>query len=161
MSALRRACVLLMLLVAVTACRTGAAASPLVGTWRVLSIENRDSASAPWRQPFGAAPFGYAIYTGDGRHAMNFTRTPVPPMFASGADRTGTDGEVRTTFESYFSWFGRYRVDAARGIITHQIEGSLWPSWRNTTQVRPFVIRGDTLVLGDSATSRRVLVRAR
>jgi hypothetical protein len=81
--------------------------------------------------------------------AMQFTRTPVPAMFVAGSDRSGTERELRETFEAYFSWFGRYTVDPARGIITHRIEGSLWPSWRNTVQERPFVIRGDTMLLGD------------
>jgi Lipocalin-like domain len=101
------------------------------------------------------------MYNADGTHAMNFTRTPVAPMFAVGNDRGATESELRTTFEGYFSWFGRYTVDPARGIITHRIEGSLWPSWRNTVQERPFVIRGDTLLLGDLVRSRRVLVRVR
>jgi hypothetical protein len=134
---------------------------PWVGTWRMVAIESRDSASGAWRTPFGPAPYGYAMYTADGRHTMQFTQTPVNPMFASGADRTGTDREVRSAFEQYFSWFGRYDVDRAGGTITHHIEGSLWPSWRNTDQVRPFVIRGDTMLLGDLVRSRRVLVRVR
>lgn len=124
-------------------------------------MESRDSLGGLWRRPFGDAPFGYVTYNADGTHTMNFTRTPVSPMFGAGSDRGGTEAELRQTYEGYFSWFGRYTVDSSRGIITHRIEGSLWPSWRNTVQERPFVIRGDTLVLGDQLRSRRVLVRVR
>jgi hypothetical protein len=82
-------------------------------------------------------------------------------MFAGGTDRTATEAELRATYEAYFSWFGRYTVDPVRGVITHRIEGSLWPSWRNTVQERPYLIRGDTMFLGDLQRARRVLVRVR
>jgi Lipocalin-like domain len=134
---------------------------PWVGTWRMTAVESRDSAGGPWRRPFGDAPFGFVMYNADGTHAMNFTRTPVAPAFVSGSDRGATDAELRASFDGYFSWFGRYSVDTLRGVITHRIDGSLWPSWRNTVQERPFVIRGDTMLLGDLVRARRVLVRVR
>jgi len=151
----------LIALLLCAACVPRARPTPWVGTWRMTAVESRDSATGLWRRPFGDAPFGFAIYAADGSHAMQFTRTPVPAMFVAGSDRSGTERELRETFEAYFSWFGRYTVDPARGIITHRIEGSLWPSWRNTVQERPFVIRGDTMLLGDLVRARRVLVRVR
>jgi Lipocalin-like domain len=153
--------VAVLLVCGAAACSTPRAAGPWVGTWSMTAVQNRDSAAGPWREPFGSAPAGYVTYNADGTHTMNFTRTPVPPMFADGTDRAATEAELRQTYEGYFSWFGRYTVDAVKGIITHRIEGSLWPSWRNTVQERPFVIRGDTLFLGDLVHSRRVLVRVR
>lgn len=150
-----------LLLLSHVACTPPRASTPWVGTWNMTAVESRDSAGGPWRRPFGDAPFGYVTYNADGTHTMNFTRTPVPAMFAAGTDRGATEAELRQAYEGYFSWFGRYTVDPVRGIITHRIEGSLWPSWRNTVQERPFVIRGDTLLLGDQQRSRRVLVRAR
>ncbi len=150
-----------VLMIAIAGCATKQAQRPWVGTWRMIAVESRDSAIGPWRRPFGDAPSGYVFYNADGSHAMNFTRTPVIPMFAAGSDRAATDAEVRATYEGYFSWFGSYTVDVVRGTIIHRIEGSLWPSWRNTVQERPFTIRGDTMLLGDLIRSRRVLVRAR
>jgi hypothetical protein len=157
----RQTAALLLLLCGTACAKSGGARTPWVGTWRMAAIESRDSAGGPWRRPFGDAPFGYAVYGADGTHAMNFTRTPVSAMFATRTDRGATDAELRETYEGYFSWFGRYTVDPARAVIIHRIEGSLWPSWRNTTQERPFVIRGDTMLLGDLVRSRRVLVRVR
>lgn len=149
----------LIALLVCAACASRTRPAPWVGTWRMTAVESRDSTAGPWRRPFGEAPFGYAIYNADGSHAMQFTRTPVPAMFAAGTDRGATERELRETFEAYFSWFGHYTVDPVRGIITHRIEGSLWPSWRNTVQERPFIIRGDTMLLGDLVHARRVLVR--
>jgi hypothetical protein len=152
---------LLLLAAGVVGCASRRQPAPWIGTWNMTAVESRDSAAGPWRKPFGDAPFGYVTYNADGTHTMNFTRTPTPPMFAAGTDRGASDAELRQAFEGYFSWFGRYTVDPARGIIAHRIEGSLWPSWRNTVQERPFTIRGDTLFLGDLVRSRRVLVRVR
>ena len=149
------------LLFACSGCAVTRASTPWVGTWRMTAVESRDSAAGPWRRPFGDAPTGYAIYGADGAHAMNFTRTPVAPMFAAGVDRGATEHELRDAYEGYFSWYGRYDVDPARAVIIHRIEGSLWPSWRNTVQERPFLIRGDTMFLGDLVRARRVLVRVR
>lgn len=149
---------LLPLFCVACAARTG---TPWVGTWRMTAVESRDSATGAWRRPFGDAPSGLVFYNADGTHAMQFTRTPLPPMFASGTDRGASEVELRQVYEAYFSWFGRYSVDPVRGIITHRIEGSLWPSWRNTVQERPFLIRGDTMFLGDLLRARRVLVRER
>ncbi|MBC7562974.1 MAG: lipocalin-like domain-containing protein [Gemmatimonadaceae bacterium] len=151
----------LLPLLMLAACASPALPAPWVGTWRMTAVESRDSDTGPWRRPFGDAPFGYAIYNADGTHAMTFTRTPVPAMFAAGGDRGATERELRETFEAYFSWFGHYTVDAARGTIIHRIEGSLWPSWRNTVQERPFTIHGDTMLLGDQVRARRVLMRVR
>jgi len=161
MTIVRTAIFLVLIAVGASGCATHRPSAPWVGTWNMTAVESRDSAAGPWRKPFGDAPFGFVTYNADGTHTLNFTRTPVPPMFTAGTDRGGSDAELRQTFEGYFSWFGRYTVDPARGIITHRIEGSLWPSWRNTVQERPFAIRGDTLFLGDLVRSRRVLVRVR
>ena len=41
------------------------------------------------------------------------------------------------------------RIDAAKGVITHVVEGSLRPSYIGTDQPRPFKLEGDTLIIGD------------
>lgn len=132
----------------------------LVGTWRVVAIESRDTAGGAWRRPFGDAPRGYAVYAADGTHLLQFGRTPSA-SFAARDDRAGTDAEVRAAFLDHFAWQGRWRVDAARGVVVHEIEGSAWPSYRNTVQERPYRLKGDTLVLGDTTRARRVFVRVR
>jgi hypothetical protein len=144
----------------VTGCAAARPERAIVGTWRVVAVENRDSVTGRWRPLFGDAPAGYAVYAADGTHLLQFGRTPVAP-FAAGTDRGGTDAEVRAAFFDHFAWHGRWRVDAARGTIIHDIEGSPWPSWRATTQERRYRLAGDTLVLGDTTRTRRVFVRVR
>lgn len=147
-------------LLGIAACGTARRDRALVGTWRVVAVETRDSASGRWRPLFGDAPAGYAVWAADGTHVLQFGRTPAAP-FSSRTDRGASDAEVRTAFFDHFAWHGRWTLDAARGLVIMDIEGSLWPSWRNTRQVRPYRIRGDTLVLGDTTMNRRVFVRVR
>ena len=142
------------------ACGAARPEAAIIGTWRVVAIESRDDGAAPWRRPFGDAPSGLVTYGADGTHTMQFGRTP-PPTFAAGDDRRGTDAEVREAFLGFFAWHGRWRLDTTRARIIHEIEGSLWPSWRGTVQERPYRLQGDTLVLGDTITARRVFVRVR
>ena len=150
----------MLAVVCVSACTAARPEARIVGTWRVVAIETRDSAAAPWRRPFGDAPSGYAVYAADGTHLLQFGRTPAVP-FAAASDRAGTDAEVRAAFFDHFAWQGRWRLDHARATIIHDIEGSPWPSWRATMQERPYRLAGDTLVLGDTARTRRVFVRVR
>ena len=130
----------------------------VVGTWRVVAVENRDSAGTLVR-PFGDRPAGYFVYTPDGHFTMQIARTPLAPPFAAGSDRRATEGELRAAFEGFFAWYGTYTVDETTHTLTHHIAGSLWPSYTGTDQPRPFRLSGDTLVLGDERRARRVLVR--
>ena len=68
-------------------------------------------------------------------------------MFASGDDKKGTDAEVRTAYEGYAAYFGTYRVDEAKSVVTHVVEGSLNPSYTGTEQPRPFKLDGDVLTI--------------
>ena len=144
---------------ACTAGRAARAPNALVGTWRVAAVENRDSAGA-LVLPFGDRPAGYFVYAPDGHFQMQIARTPMTPRFAAGADRGGTGDELRAAFEGYFAWFGRYAVDERARTVTHRIEGSLWPSYAGTKQPRPYRLAGDSLILGDERTARRVLIRS-
>jgi hypothetical protein len=63
---------------------------------------------------------------------------PATPPFASGEGRKETDKEVRAAYDGYVAYFGTYRVDEAKSIVTHVVEGSLYPSYTGTDQPRPF-----------------------
>jgi hypothetical protein len=50
-------------------------------------------------------------------------------------------------------------VDRLHGTFVTHVEGSLNPMYTNTDQPRPFVLKGDTLIIGDQKTWKRVLER--
>jgi Lipocalin-like domain len=61
----------------------------------------------------------------------------------------------------YLVYFGTYTVDEEDPSVTHHVEGSIVPSYTKTDQVRPYVLDGDRLELGDGKTWRRVIERVR
>jgi Lipocalin-like domain len=121
-------------------------ASKLVGTWRLIHFVDTD-AGGKVRYRFGEKPMGYFVYDPTGHLSVQIMRMPATPPFASGVDNKGTDAEVRAAYDGYVAYFGTYRVDEAKGVITHVVEGSLKPSYTGTDQPRPFKLEGDTLII--------------
>lgn len=125
-------------------------ADSLVGTWRVERIVDTD-ADGKVHHPYGEQPKGYIVYDPSGHLHVQIMRTPPAPPFAAGADDKGSDAEIRAAFLGYAAYFGTWRVDAAKGVVVHRVEGSLMPSYTGTDQPRPFRIDGDVLTIeGDS-----------
>jgi lipocalin-like protein len=122
--------------------------SSLVGTWRFVEITDFDSTGAPI-QYFGDKPCGFIIYTATGQVSVHIARCPTPDL---------SPPELAATYNGYF---GTYTVNEARGLVTHLVEGGSAPDYIGTPQQRPFRITGDTLVLGDGQSYKRVLVRVR
>jgi hypothetical protein len=117
----------------------------LVGTWRLVRYFDTD-ASGKRTYPFGDKPIGYLVYDSTGHMSAQVMRTP-PPRFASGDDAKGTDAEVRAAYDGFVAYFGTYRVDEAKSVVTHVVEGSLRPSYVGTDQPRPVELRDDALII--------------
>jgi hypothetical protein len=122
--------------------------SPLIGTWRFVEITDFDSTGAPVHY-YGATPCGFIIYTASGHVSVHIARCPAADV---------SPPELAATYNGYF---GTYTVNEARGLVTHQVEGGSAPDYIGTPQQRPFKVSGDTLVLGDGHSWKRVLVRVR
>ena len=118
----------------------------LIGTWRIVRYVDTNASGAV-TSPFGEKPSGYFVYDATGHLSIQIMRMPARPMFASGDDKKGTDAEVRTAYQSYAAYFGTYRVDEAKSVVTHVVEGSLNPSYTGTEQPRPFKLDGDVLTI--------------
>jgi len=125
---------------------SGSVAARLIGTWRLVKYVNTDP-SGNVSHPYGTSPAGYFVYDPTGHLSIQIMRTPATPPFTSGDDASGTDAEVREAFNGYVAYFGTYRVDEAKGVLTHVVEGSSRPGYTGTEQPRPFALRGDTLVI--------------
>lgn len=120
--------------------------SQLVGTWKLVRFENYDS-KGRLTYPYGEHPAGYFVYDPTGHLSIHIMATPHMKPFASGDDTTGTDAEVRAAYNSYIAYFGTYRVDEQKHVVTHVVEGSLQPSCIGTDQPRPFRLEGDVLTI--------------
>lgn len=121
----------------------------LVGIWRLVSYEDRDSESDPWTQPFGHDPSGVGVYDGSGFLAMQVFAEPS--SFSP---------------ESFVAYIGTFSIREATnlgngfsGVLEHHMKSASHPDLLEEDPARPFVVEGDTLTLGDGRTWRRVFAR--
>jgi hypothetical protein len=129
----------------------------LVGTWRLISAEDRNSPQDPWvPYTFGNPPSGYFIYDATGHASVQIMTTP-PQTIAEPASQNPTPDEALAVFENYISYYGTYTVDETN--ITVQVEGAWDPRQVGTAQARPYELEGDTLIIGDQVTYIRTLKR--
>jgi hypothetical protein len=119
------------------------ATNPFVGTWRLVSCEQRTK-DGQISYPFGQDPVGYIIYSHDGYMAVAFM-SPNRGRFADGDIAGGTTEEKVAAVETYISYCGRYEVQGDR--VIHHIEVSLFPNWIGVDQERFFELDGDELSL--------------
>jgi hypothetical protein len=122
-------------------------ANPLVGTWKLITIEERDAAGQVVTPlDYGPAPVGLLMYDATGHmsvHAMRRGR----PRLASEDVHGATPEQAKAAFAGYGAYFGTYEVDERAGIVVHHVEGSLLPNWEGSDQRRWFTISGDRLTL--------------
>jgi Lipocalin-like domain len=115
----------------------------LVGTWSFTSTTGRRPDGTKV-DVFGPHPNGVIIFSPDGHFALINTR-PGRPKFASGNRMDGTPEEYRATVQGSIAYFGTYTVDEIKSTFAFHIDGSTFPSYEGTDQVRPFTIVGDEL----------------
>jgi hypothetical protein len=134
-----------------------------VGTWRLVSYENVDSSSGRLTRPYGHPPLGFFVYDAAGNVFIQISRNPPLSRIPAGDNDqplpSVSNLTLRETVESFIAYFGTYSVDAERGEIVHRVVSDMWRDYTGSEQRRPFRILGDTLVISDTKTYRRVLVR--
>lgn len=127
----------------------------VVGTWKLISAEDRASSTDPWiPYTFGNPPSGYFIYDATGHASIQIMTTP-PQKIAT--PDSPTPAEALAIFNGYIAYYGTYTVDAKN--ITVQVEGAWDPSQVGSSQARPYQVKGDKLIIGDQVTYKRTLKR--
>ena len=92
------------------------ASNPLVGTWRLVSWENRSVGDGEVSHPLGKDAVGYIMYGPDGYMSVAIMR-PDRARFAAGDLRGGTAEERARAAETYVSYCGRYEFRGIRSSI--------------------------------------------
>jgi hypothetical protein len=128
-------------------CQTNSAARQLIGTWKLVAIEERDAdgkLSVPL--DYGPNPVGLLMYDAAGRmsaQAMRRGRAKLP----SDDVHMATPEQAKAAFTGYNGYFGTYEVIESESIVIHHVEGSMIPNWEGGDQRRKFTITGDKLIL--------------
>lgn len=115
----------------------------LKGSWRLLAWR-RTTSKGDVSYPLGEDASGLLVYTSTGKMMVQMTAAHRPVLETT--DPLGGSAEERAAaYSTFLGYFGSYRV--AEGKVTHRIEGSSFPNWSETEQVRPYELRGDELIL--------------
>ena len=63
--------------------------------------------------------------------------------------------------DNAFGYFGTYTIDSLNSIVTHHVKGGSVINYIGTDQHRQFILKGDTLIIGDPIfkVGKRVLIR--
>jgi hypothetical protein len=130
-----------------------------VGTWRLVEHSNWDSSGKLVPQ-FGAHPVGYFIHDETGHFSVQIMRTPAIRPSAAETDDLTPD-ELRELFQGYYASFGTYVADTSRSECAYRVEGSTRPQLIGNEARLPYRIQGDSLIIGDDKTWRRVWQRLR
>jgi hypothetical protein len=117
--------------------------NPLVGTWRLVSYEERDE-DGGITHPLGRDAVGFLTYTADGYMTGQLGR--ADRAHVSVDDWEGApDAEVATAARDYFAYCGTYEF---RGdTVVHRVGLCLMPNWIGGEQVRDVALNGDSLTL--------------
>jgi hypothetical protein len=135
-------------------------AGQLIGTWQLLSIQDtmKDGAVKP-PDRLGPHPRGFLMYHPDG-HMCASIMNPDRPAWKD-PDKA-TDAEKITYYETFIAYCGTYKLDSANSIVTHYPVVAWTPAYVGSTQVRPFKLEGNRLIITVAnplpAVTRRILV---
>jgi Lipocalin-like domain len=125
--------------------------NPLIGTWRLISWENR-SVDGRVSYLLGRDAVGYIMYNQDGYMSVAITR-PNRAKFAAGDLLGGSTEEKAQAADTYVSYCGQYEF---RGdTVVHHVDLSLFPNWVGVEQERLVEITGNRLTL----STRPILLR--
>ena len=117
--------------------------NPLIGTWRLISWENR-SIDGQISYPLGKDAMGYLMYNQDGYMCVAIMRPQRAP-FAAADLLGGNPAEQAHAAETYVSYCGQYEF---RGdVVIHHVELSLFPNWVGIDQERLVELTGNRLTL--------------
>ncbi|MSP02427.1 MAG: hypothetical protein EXR07_15460 [Acetobacteraceae bacterium] len=121
--------------------------APLVGSWRLISVEATFTDTGEHRTTFGLNPSGRVVVTSGGRIMFLITKTDrLPPA---------NDAARASLFNETIAYSGTLRSDVPGEFIT-TVEMSLFPEEVGTEKRRLFTIDGDRLTITRPAQTSRV-----
>jgi hypothetical protein len=123
-----------------------------IGSYRLVSFINYDQSGTERKAQY---TIGQISYDAAGRMSAHLMAPNRPT-----AGRGASDAQRAAAAAGYVAYFGRYEIDAERGIVTHHVDGALSTSMVGQAMPRwfEFSADGQTLYLstksGDRVTGR-------
>lgn len=130
----------------------------IVGTWRLVYFADFDTATNSWIFRYGKNPRGFFTYTKSG--VLNINISSDNPLKISEEEGKNYNVNLFNYIEkNSFGYFGTYTLVIEKGRVIHHVKGGTIPWYTDTEQPRQIQLKGDTAIIGDSKTTKRVLVR--
>jgi hypothetical protein len=121
-------------------------ASQLIGTWRLVSREDRTAAGERRIDPgLGADPVALLVFDAAGNFAAQFMKRDRSSGEIAMTTRVGANNS--TAVNGYDAYFGRYRVDEGSGLVQTTLEGSLSPDDVGSVFTREMHVDDDALTI--------------
>ncbi|CAI0933823.1 Uncharacterised protein [Serratia entomophila] len=116
-----------------------------IGSWSLVSSVFKGE-DGKINYPLGEQVVGRISYEANGTMAAQLYGA-TRPRFAADDLAQGTEREIHAAFINMICYFGRYQVDESDQRVVHQVEGSSFPNWIGSRQVRFYSFIGDRLML--------------
>lgn len=107
--------------------------NPLIGTWKLVSWENRSVEGDEVSYPLGRRAEGYITYNADG-YMFVAIMSPHRINFAGGDLLSGTPDEEAKAEETFLGYCGPYDFEGDK--VIHHIEVCSFPNWSGADQER-------------------------
>lgn len=131
----------------------------LAGTWRLIEYTDYDSVTGKSTHPYGEHPKGYFTYTKGG--IVNLNLSAEKPITVADDSVYIKQFSLGVLLDNAAGYFGNYTIDYEKSIVTHHVKGGSVLNYIGTDQHRQFILKGDTLLIGDPEfkIGKRVLIR--
>jgi hypothetical protein len=138
---------------------TIAGKSKLPGTWKLIEYADFDTVNNKWIHPYGDHPKGYFTYTNSG--IVNINGSAERPLVIPVDSEYTKPLTLGALLDNAWGYFGTYTIDSVNSVVTHHVKGGSVINYIGTDQHRQFMLKGDTLFIGDPTfeVGRRVLIR--
>jgi hypothetical protein len=127
-------------------------ASQLVGTWRLVSREDRTAAGERRiDQGLGADPLALLVYDADGNFTAQFMKRDRSNDVIAATAAAGMNNSAAVN--GYDAYFGTYKVDEASGSVTQLLQGALSPGDVGKIVTREMRVEEGRLIIELATTS--------
>jgi hypothetical protein len=107
----------------------------LLGVWKLVSFDNEFQATGERRPAIGKNPWGYFIFTSEGRMMALIT--------GEGRKPAETDEDRAALLRTMRAYTGTFHIEADK--FTTKVDGSWNEAWTGTEQVRFYKLDGNRL----------------